>query len=167
MATTKPLFKSAYQHNHEKGLSPVGLPEKETWEYKVNEYGQRKLVVTGKTNVYDMIQAALEETKIENVLKRAAAGDDSMLNAVGEVYADISEMPRNLIEARQQMQNLENLWGSVPNEIKAKYNFNVEEFIGASGSDGWLRDMGLLEKVESSSIVAPEVKEVGEVTADE
>ena len=44
------------------------------------------------------------------------------------------------------MQNLENLWETIPQEIKNKYNNNLEEFIGASGSDGWLRDMGLIKE---------------------
>lgn len=168
MANKNPIFRTAYNYEREehKGKTPTGLPEVETWEYKINEYGQKKLVVTGKTNVYEKIQAALEETKIETVLKRATAGDTSMLHPDG-VYMDVTQLPNNLIEARQAMQNLENVWGNLPNEIKEKYHFDVEEFIGASGSDSWLRDMGLIGETKQDKIVEETKVETGEVKQDE
>lgn len=131
----------------------------DVYEYKIDKFGRKKLEKTGETNLYAKIQESLEETKIENILKRAAIGDMTVFRPDG-IYADLTEMPSNLIEARQAMQNLENLWRDLDNEIKRKYHFDVEEFIGASGSDSWLRDMGLLqEKTPETPAEAPKVEE--------
>lgn len=161
---TKTVFRTAYSEQIRKE-APTGRPMQNEYGYEVDNFGRKILVKTGETNLYARIQESLEETKIENIIARVTTGDTSMLRPDG-IYADLSEIPNNLIEARQQMQKLENVWGDLPREIKEKYNFNVEEFIGAAGSDGWLRDMGLLEKKEEDPTPTPEIKEKEE-TKDE
>lgn len=141
-------FRSAYQFQFSRGVNedentPNGSPIDDTWGYEINAFGQKVLVRTGTTNVYAKIQENLEETKIENILARAAAGDTSVFRPEG-IYADLTEMPSNLLEARQAMQQLENTWEGLPNELKKKYNYDLDQFIGASGSEQWLKDMGLL-----------------------
>ena len=152
-------FKTAYGER-EHHYIPTGNGTEEIWEYEINKYGQKVLVKTGEYSLYNQIQESLEETKIENILKRVAAGDDSVMRPDG-IYGDITEAPKNLIEARQQMQKLENLWNGLDNEIKKKYDFDVEKFIGSSGSESWLKDMGLLPVTENESPAAAEVKAEG------
>ena len=158
----KHIFKTAYT-GRERAITECGSEIDDVWGYEIDKFGRKVLVRTGTKNVYDEIQACLEETKIENILKRASMGDNTVFRPDG-VYADLTELPSNLIEARQAMQNLENVWNEVPNEIKAKYHYSVDEFIGASGSDTWLRDMGLLsdthtEVTETQAAPATETKE--------
>lgn len=153
---TKAPFRTAYSGQVRKETE-TGGPMQNEYGYEVDKFGRKILVKTGETNLYAKIQESLEETKIENIIARVTTGDTSMLRPDG-IYADLSEVPNNLIEARQQMQKLENVWGSLPRDIKEKYNFNVEEFIGAAGSDGWLRDMGLLETKEEPK-PTPVIKE--------
>lgn len=164
MAIEKIKFFSAFNLPKEKKVTPNGRPEANEYGYEIDKYGRKILKKTGETNLYAKIQESLEETKIENILKRAAIGDTSVLRPDG-IYADLTEVPSNLIEARQAMQNLENIWNGLSNDIKRKYNFDVEEFIGASGSDSWLRDMGLLEE-HKEEITAP-IEEKQEAKADE
>lgn len=159
MPASKTIFKTAYGER-ERHFIPTGDGIEEIWEYEINKYGQKVLVKTGEYSLYDQIQESLEETKIENILKRVAAGDTSVMRPDG-IYADISETPKNLIEARQQMQKLENLWNGLDTEIKKKYNFDVEKFIGASGSESWLKDMGLLPVTENEIPASSEVKSEG------
>lgn len=138
------IFRSAYQFNLEdrKSTEP-GRPMQNEYAYKINEYGQKVLEKTGEKDLYAEIQASLEETKIENILARVANGDMSDFRPNG-IFADTTEIPSNLIEARQAMQELENTWNKLPNDTKRKYDFDIEKFIGQSGSESWLRDMGLL-----------------------
>lgn len=138
-------FKTAYGKREDIYISDPGSQIEDIYGYEINKYGQKELVKTGEVNVYEKIQEYLEETKIENILQRVAMGDNTVMRPEG-IYADLTEAPKNLIEARQQMQNLENLWNSLDNDIKRKYDFSVEKFIGASGSEDWLIDMGLIEK---------------------
>lgn len=152
-------FKTPYGERERVYVSN-GSPIQDVYGYEIDKFGQKVLVKTGETNLYEKIQASLEETKIENILKRVAMGDDTVMRPDG-IYADLTEAPKNLIEARQQMQQLENVWNGLSNEIKKKYDFSVEKFIGQSGTDDWLIDMGLLTKPEIETPAA-ETKTEGE-----
>lgn len=142
--------------------APTGSGMQNEYNYQIDKFGRKILVKTGETNLYAKIQESLEETKIENILKRVAIGDNSVLRPDG-IYADLTEMPSNLIEARQQMQELENLWNSLDNDIKRKYNFDLDQFIGQAGKEEWLRDMGLLKEdpkpIETPTETKQEVNE--------
>lgn len=148
MATSKIPFKTAYGEREEYFSNP-GSPIEDVYGYEINKYGQKVLVKTGETNIYEKIQESLEETKIENILQRVAMGDNTVMRPDG-IYADLSEAPKNLIEARQQMQKLENLWNGLSADIKREYDFDVEKFIGASGSEKWLSDMGMIESQKNT-----------------
>lgn len=137
----KTTFKTPYGV-HERKRVPTGNGMENTYGYERNAYGRKILVKTGERNQYEEIQASLEETKIENILARAAAGDNSVFRPNG-IYSDTSIMPHNMIEAMQQIQDLENMWGGLPTDIRRKYNFSVDDFIARSGSEEWLKDMGL------------------------
>ena len=153
----KERFKTAYG-DRDKVYVPSGSRYQDTYGYEIDKFGQKVLVKTGETDLYAMIQESLEETKIENILKRVAIGDTSVMRPDG-IYADISESPKSLIEARQQMQQLENLWNGLPIDTKRKYNMSVEDFIAKSGSESWLIDMGLLKKEDT--IETPKAAETG------
>lgn len=161
MAVTKLPFKTAYSER-ERYFTPTGDGIEEIYGYEINKYGQKVLVKQGEYSLYDKIQESLEETKIENILQRVAMGDNSVMRPDG-IYADVSEVPKNMIEARKSMQKLENLWNGLDNEIKKKYDYDVDKFIGASGTESWLQDMGLIKK--EAELVAQVIKE--EVKADE
>lgn len=147
------IFKTAYGER-DKQYSEPGSEMHDQFGYEIDKYGQKVLVKTGEFNMYEMIQESLEETKIENILQRVAMGDNSVMRPDG-IYADLTEAPKNLIEARQQMQKLENLWNGLDNEIKKKYDFSVDKFIGASGTESWLLDMGLIEPKAEPVIETP------------
>lgn len=142
---SKIIFKTPYGERERVYVSSGTNGIEPVYGYEINKVGQKELVQTGETNLYKKIQSSLEETKIENILKRVAMGDDTVMRPDG-IYADMTEAPKNLIEARQQMQQLENVWNGLSNEMKKKYDFSVEKFIGQSGTDEWLIDMGLLTK---------------------
>lgn len=152
----KAIFRTAYGEQIRKH-APSGRRYQNEYGYKINAVGQKVLEKKGEIDLYEQIQMSLEETKIENILKRASAGDTTVFRPDG-MYMDITQLPNNLIEARQAMQNLENLWGEVPNDIKAKYNYDLDLFISASGSESWLKDMGMLPS--EAKAVTETVKEV-------
>lgn len=147
-------FKTPYGE-HKRGVIPSGNGKMPEYKYKRDNYGRKILEKVGERDLYEEIQAEYEATKIENILSRALAGDVSGLSAVG-TYVDTTSMPNNLIDAMQQIQNLENLWLTLPTEIKNKYNNSVEEFVGASGSKEWCIDMGLAEPEKTPDLKTPE-----------
>lgn len=133
---------------------PSGSEMQNEYAYEINGKGQKQLVKTGETNRYQKIQEALEETKIENILKRVAAGDTSDFRPEG-IYEDVSKIPNNLIEARKEMQKIENLWNRLDNEIKAKYNWSVDEFMAETGKAQWLVDAGFVTEQKTETKTEP------------
>ena len=118
MSTTKIPYKLPYGE-HTKTHPPTGNGIENVYQYERNAYGRKVLTKTGERNQYEEIQANLEETKIENILKRAAAGDDTVFRPNG-IYTDTTIMPHNMVEAMQRIQDMQNMWSEVPKEIKAK-----------------------------------------------
>lgn len=141
---SKAIFKTAYGER-EHYYVPTGDGIEPVYGYEINKYGQKELVKIGETNLYEKIQESLEETKIENILRRVVAGDTTVLRPDG-IYADISNAPKNLLEARQQIQKLENLWNDLPIDTKREYDMSIENFVNDSGSDKWLKSMGLIKE---------------------
>ena len=158
-------FKTAYS-GHERVVAPTGSRYQNEYGYEIDKYGRKVLVKTGETDLYAKIQESLEETKIENVIARCIAGDTSVLRPDG-IYADLTQQPSNLLEAQQMIQQLENVWNGLSKEIKEKYNWDVSQFIAASDTEEWARDMGLLKEKESTPSPIKETPKKEEVTADE
>lgn len=147
-------FKSAYSE-HTSQATPAGEPTVNTYEHRINEYGETYLEKTGTKNIHEEIQQYKEESMIENAINRVIDGDVSMLRADGS-YIDCTMMPHNLMEAQQMIQDLNNTWAKLPIELRAKYDHSVEKFVGAAGGQEWLNDLGLGEvEMETVDVKAP------------
>lgn len=158
---SKEVFQSAYS-SHKTYKAPAGDEVEKTYSYIINSKGAKELQATGTRNVREEIQADLEETKIENILARVAIGDMTDFRPDG-IYADTTEVPHNMIDALNAMNDLANLWKDTPNEIKAKYNFDLNQFVAASGTEAWCIDMGIAqpkepEEMKTAANMAPETK---------
>lgn len=143
-------------------FSPAGEEVEKTYSYVINNKGAKELQATGTKNTREEIQADLEETKIENILARVAIGDMTDFRPDG-IYADATQMPNNMIDAMNAMNDLANTWRKVPQEIKAKYNNDLNQFIAASGTEAWCIDMGIKqpqepEKMRTAENLTPETK---------
>lgn len=68
------------------------------YQEQLDKKGHKGLVKTGETNVYEMIQQDLEQSKIENILHRLAMGDLQALNQREGTYFDSTVMPKELRE---------------------------------------------------------------------
>ena len=141
---TKAPFKTPYGERTRYHI-PTGNGIENEYGYEIDKFGRKILVKTGESNLYEKIQESAEICKIENILKSASIGDMSNFRPDG-IYMDTTEIPNNMIEVQKQIQNMENTWNALPNEIKEKYNYDKGEFIGASGSERWLKDLGLIEE---------------------
>lgn len=150
----KIAFKTAYSEK-ERVIAPAGSEIEDIYEYQIDNKGRKKLVKTGEKNIYEEIQSHLESTKIENVLARVAVGDYSDFRPDG-IYADVSEIPNNLVQAKQEMQKIENLWNTLPNDVKSKYNFDVNQFMAEAGTEAWMIDAGLLNLTTTESTTTSE-----------
>lgn len=126
-----------YSRNNRPETIPVPQSKKliPTFSLEINKTtGKKELKETGKTNIYDMIQASKESTMIYNILDRFQAGDVEVLNKVQGAYGDFTNVPRTLAEAQQQLIDAENLFMSLPLEMRKEFNHSTSEFLAAAAN---------------------------------
>lgn len=120
--------------------------------------GHKYLEEDGKTNIYDKIQESLEETKIENIIRRAVGGDESALAVMHGTYMDTTNMPKTLAEMQQAVIAATEEFYKLPLDIRQKFDQSPEQFIAEYGSDEWIEKM---KKPETIQITQEETTEGG------
>lgn len=128
--------------------APSGSPEADIYEVEIDSTGHKHLVKTGKTNTYEKIQASLESTKIETIMRRAASGDVTALAVTNGQYLDCTEMPHTLAEAQNMLIKLEQQFNKLPLEVRQKYDMSAEKYIADYGTENWAKNLGILDQVE-------------------
>lgn len=145
-------FRSAYS-GQVRHTSLTGDGHEPEYEYKVTDEG-RELVKTGETDVYALIQSRLDETKIENIIKRATY-DPTTLGSqewmTSRTMTDISDMPTNYHEWYGRIKDAEAEFEKLPVEIKNKWDNDVEKYIMAYGTEDWADKMGILPKADDTT----------------
>ena len=124
--------------------SVTGNGKEPEYSYRIDENGIKTLEKTGEIDVYAQIQSYLEETKIENIIKRAtydpeAIGSQEWMN--GET-TDISNITTNYHEWKKMINKAEESFNALPAELKAKFDNSVEKYVGEYGSENWAEKLG-------------------------
>lgn len=133
-----------------------------TFRWKFDEKGNKVLIPDEEIDQNAEIQSYLEETKIENIIRRATfdpAIAERLCSRLTDAEAiDYTDMPSTLAEAQNLMIEVEQTWNKLPREIKAKYDNDVHKFTHDFGTVNWAKNLGLLVEKQPE---APE-KEVKE-----
>lgn len=109
--------------------TPSGTKLIDKYELKIKD-GIKELVKTNeKRNIYTLKQEALEETKIYNILKRHAMGDETALNMKKGIYLDLTTMPKTLLDAENAILKAQSMFEALPIEERTKYNQNWREWL--------------------------------------
>ena len=137
-------FRSAYS-GQVRYTSLTGDGHEPEYQYKVTDNG-KELIKIGETDVYALIQSRLEETKIENIIKRATNDPDVLGSQDWQTngqMVDISNMPTDyhtwyglIMEAQKEFERL-------PAEMRIKWDNDVEKFIMNYGTEEWMNKMGM------------------------
>lgn len=163
-------FKTAYNRG-ETEYAPLGSETAPVYEYRIDEKtGKRIMVQVGETNLYEKIQASLEGSKLENIIKRATNGDPSVLNQREGQYIDISEMPTNMIDMQNMILRANGEFEKLPAETRKQFENSIEKYISMYGSEEWSKIMGLYQEPvaeEASEKKSTKKKEVKEDPANE
>ena len=145
--------------------TPTGDKEATTYQTKIDENGHKITEAVGKTNIYDRIQSSLEETKIENIIKRFTEGDMSAFRTGEPIYADITSAPKSLMEAQNMIIKITDEFNSLPVEVRAKFDHSPEKYVALYGGEEWATAVGYeVKKTEPAAEPAVETK-AEEVTA--
>lgn len=145
--------------------TPTGDKEATTYQTRIDENGHKITEAVGKTNIYDRIQSSLEETKIENIIKRFTEGDMTAFRTGEPIYADITAAPKNLMEAQNMIIKITDEFNSLPVEVRAKFDHSPEKYVAMYGNEEWAAAVGYeVKKTEPAAETTAEAKNE-EVTA--
>lgn len=81
-----------------------------------------------KYDLYEQIQLAKSQVDLDMIIKRAKAGDTSVLNVNVANYGDISNIPDNMNDLNDLYRSIDSNFGSLPSQIKNLFANDVEVF---------------------------------------
>ena len=145
------MFFTRTNHNEkERKETEAGRKTRLTFRWAYDDKGNKNLVEDEEIDRDAEIQSYLEETKIENIINRAAF-DPSVAQRLTatlneEEPQDFTNMPGTLAEAQNLMIQAEQTWKKMPREIKQKFDNDVDKFIARFGTADWMEALGLNQK---------------------
>lgn len=115
-------------------LSNPGDPIRQ--DYIANEQGDP--IPSGKTNLYEEIQSHRASVELSTLLQRFAAGDETALNKIEGIYADVADAPSSLAELHERVRQAEEYFRDLPEGLRALFNDNPIEYVMSVGSTEFL-----------------------------
>lgn len=99
-----------------------------TYEQKYDDKGIRYLAISGTEDVYNSIQSYKDDVDIYKILKRLN-GDLSQLDSNKGFYADVADVPRDINEFYNKIEEGKNIFASLPTDFKERFGNSVNEFM--------------------------------------
>ena len=112
----------------------AGESVRRTYMWERNEKGEKVLTLDQVIDQQAEIDSYLEETKLENIIRRASIDPDlaaRLVPDIGNGIQDYTEAPENLAELQNIILRAEQIWEDVPKEIKLKFDNDVDKFIAS------------------------------------
>lgn len=131
----------------EKKKTESGRRYLNTYQEEIDkETGKKHLVKSGETNIYEMIQEDLEDSKIENILQRVALGDLKALEQRETLYVDATNMPKTLMEAQNVVLKAKQEFEKLPLEVRKEFDNSAEKYISEMGTKEFTEKMAPYNK---------------------
>lgn len=121
--------------------SNTGSPIKVIKAGKLDAKKNVVVVPKGEKNLYSEINSFANSVDIHVLLQRFANGDKEALMQRAGAFIDVSAMPTNINDFVNLYKDGENLFNTLPVEIKEKFNNNMVEFITKIGDKEWMEIM--------------------------
>lgn len=127
----------------------AGETVRRTYLWERNEKGEKVLTLDQIIDQQAEIDSYLEETKLENIIRRASIDPDiaaRLIPDMGGGLQDATEMPENLMELQNIMLRAEQIWDEIPKEIKLKFDNDVDKFVASFGTVDWAKNLGIYQE---------------------
>lgn len=143
----------------------AGSRVKQLYAGRYDANGRVVLEEKGTEDLYAYIQSFADSVDINVILARFANGDTEALSRAQGFYADVTDFPPNMADALNRINQAEEMFKSLPLEVRQKFDCSFEQFLSQSGTEDWLSKMGmsadkLVESETPAQIVPEVVKEV-------
>lgn len=129
----------------------AGETVRRTYLWEINEKGEKVLTLDQVIDQQAEIDSYLEETKLENIIRRASIDPDlaaRLIPDMGGGLQDATELPENLMELQNIMLRAEQIWDEIPKEIKLKFDNDVDKFVTSFGTIDWAKNLGIYQEKE-------------------
>lgn len=127
----------------------AGETMRRTYLWEINEKGEKALRLDQIIDQQAEIDSYLEETKLENIIRRASIDPDlaaRLIPDMGGGIQDATDMPQNLMELQNIMLRAEQIWDDIPKEIKLKFDNDVDKFVASFGTVDWAKNLGIYQE---------------------
>lgn len=143
----------------------AGSRVKQLYAGRYDANGRVVLEEKGTEDLYAYIQSFADSVDINVILARFANGDTEALSRAQGFYADVTDFPPNMADALNRINQAEEMFKSLPLEVRQKFDCSFEQFLSQSGTEDWFSKMGMTAansvEAETPAQVVPEVvKEV-------
>lgn len=154
-------FRTAFDFYHE-NFSPAGSPMVTQYRMIVDPAtGCRDLEKCGELNLQERIDSFAEDCKIDNILRRFAAGDVTALNRGTAQYVDLSAYPKNFHEATAQINRVKSFYNNLSDDLHEQYP-TFDKFLTAVSEGKFSQKAPAVEvSPEVANTVAPVLSSEG------
>ena len=145
---------SNFRETAEEWPTEAGENVRRTYLWERNEKGEKVLKLDQIIDQQAEIDSYLEETKIENIIRRASIDPniaERIAPELGGGIQDFTEAPHTLAELQNIMIRAEQIWNDVPKEIKLKFDNDVDKFITSFGTDEWAENLGIYQEEQETT----------------
>lgn len=129
----------------------AGESVRRTYLWERNEKGEKVLRLDQTIDQQAEIDSYLEETKLENIIRRASIDPEiaaRLVPDVGKGIQDYTDTPESLAELQNIMLRAQQIWEDVPKEIKSKFDNDVDKFVASYGTVEWAKNLGIYKEPE-------------------
>lgn len=138
--------------------SDPGSPIHVLYAPKVAPDGSVELVESGVENTDEYIQSFKESTDLATILARVGAGETELLHQRTGSYGDFTKLPQTYAEALQLQIDSNNLFRSLPVDVRQKFDNDPNKFFASSGTEEWYKKIESVLPDEVKSMVMPVVE---------
>lgn len=103
--------------------------------------GTIELIPTGEHDLYADIQSHKDSCDLQTIIRQYFNGDPAALSRVQGVYMDVTELPDNIHEAMQLMDNARKDFDKLPVDVKERFDFDANKFLASLGTQEWFDKM--------------------------
>lgn len=141
--------------------TPCGSKFEPEYEEVINnKTGKTELKKTGETNVYDKIQESKESALLENIIKKYKIDiNENNLTKIEETINDLTNLPDNLIDNLNIINQAKQTFEQSPQEVKQFFNNNFNEFLAGS-ENGTLNS--LIKEIKTKNKIETKNEQINE-----
>ena len=148
---------SNFRETAEAWPTEAGESVRRTYLWERNEEGEKVLKLDQVIDQQAEIDSYLEETKLENIIRRASIDPDIAARIapdLGGGIQDFTETPHTLAELQNIMIRAEQIWDEVPKEAKLNFDNDVDKFIASFGTVEWAKNLGIYQEKQTEAETA-------------